>query len=74
MKTVLLLVLAISVSMVAYAQEPGNQLSIGYELQRAHLTDSGFSSPSLSLNGLTFSNNVTVYKWLGSGGHVQCRL
>ena len=68
MKTVLLVVLTIAASVVAYEQEPGNQLSIGYELQRTHLTDSGLSSPSYSLNGVTLSNNVRVYRWLGAEG------
>jgi hypothetical protein len=61
---------------------PKNQTYVGYELQRVHLTYGGYrfpvyltysgdGLPSDNLNGLTLSNTVRAYKWLGVEGNAS---
>ena len=67
-KLMFLILLVITTSFTLGQDMPKNQTYFGYELQRVHLSDSAYSLPSDSLNGLTFSNTVREYKWLGVEG------
>ena len=69
-KPVLIIAFLFNFAFAAYGQShaPKDQFFFGYELQHAHLTALGVSSPSENLNGLTISNTVKLYRWLGAEG------
>ena len=74
MKTLLFAILlsVVASTFVSGQDMPKNQTYFGYELQRAPFSYFGYTNPSRhNLNGLTFSDTLRGYKWLGIEGNAS---
>lgn len=64
--TALLLISVLAAHGQVQLSEPKDQLFFGYELQHNQVTGDGISTPNFNMNGLTFSNSLSAYRWLGA--------